>query len=80
MQISSLAQGYEALCFSSVTNTPFSQHYSLVSVRASQGELRAPGASQEHGSLSVASGPGPGLPGNPVLQEVFSQGYSEGWS
>lgn len=61
-------------------DTPFSQHYSLVSVRASQGELRAPGASQEHGSLSVASGPGPGLPGNPVLQEVFSQGYSEGWS
>lgn len=51
---------------------PFPQHHLLVSVRSSQGELRAAGASQEHGSLAVASGPGPGLTGIPVLQKGSS--------
>lgn len=60
---------------------PFPQHHSLVSVESSQGELRAPGASQEHGSLAVASGPGPGLTAILMLQEgVFSEDHSEGWS
>lgn len=51
---------------------PFPQPHLLVSVGSSQGELRAAGASQEHGSLTVASGPDPDLTGIPILQEGSS--------
>lgn len=59
---------------------PFPQHHLLMSMGSSQGEVRAPGASQECGSSAgfrsrAWSHCHPNTAGG-----VFSQGYSEGWS